>query len=116
MSIGIKWISDYNELKKGIVAAEELAKKTGKDMSSEFAEVKKMRIASFLLLILGITGIASGFLMGKLGSKVAGIIMIASAAIPAIFEPKALIFTFLLIIGGILALIMKPKAGDQAAS
>ena len=97
-ALGMTWLSDLAEYSEQL----ELAEQAGFSVTS-------LRISSYLLLTGLLTGIAGGVLALQRKGKVAAAVLIASAAAPAALEPKALVFTFLLLVAGLLALGAKPK-------
>jgi len=103
--LGVIWFGDLNAAKE-LIAAMGAA---GADTS----EITKLTWATYLLLAGGALGIAGGVLGFKGKGKLASAILIVAAVAPAVFVPKALVFTFLLGVGGIFAFFAKPKT--QAA-
>ena len=99
--LGMKWMGDADSLKGQI----ELARRAGVNM----AELDKMATASYLLIGAMLAGIVGGILamMGK--GKIAALLMLAGAILPAIWAPKSLIFTCLLMLGGIVSFFAKPR-------
>jgi hypothetical protein len=97
----MKWMGDADSLKTSI----EAARKLGANM----AELDKMATASYMLIGAMVAGAVGGILamMGK--GKIAALLMLAGAIVPAIWAPKSLIFTFLLLIGGIVSFFVKPR-------
>lgn len=99
--LGMKWMGDADSLKASIEAA--------RKMGANMAELDKVATASHMLIGAMVAGIVGGILamMGK--GKIAALLMLAGAIVPAIWVPKSLIFTFLLIIGGIVCFFIKPR-------
>lgn len=97
-ALGMTWLSDLAEYGEQL----ELAEQAGISVTS-------LRISAYLLLTGLLTGIAGGVLALQRKGKIAAAVLIASATAPALLEPKALVFTFLLLIAGFLALGAKPK-------
>ncbi|HMG06565.1 MAG TPA: hypothetical protein VK581_13980 [Chthoniobacterales bacterium] len=99
--LGMKWMGDANHLKASI----DFARKMGVNM----AELDKMATASYMLICAMVAGIVGGILafMGK--GKIAAILMLAGGILPAIWAPKSLIFTCLLLLGGIVCFFVKPR-------
>lgn len=54
-------------------------------------------------------GIAGAVMTLKDKGKIGGMLMIVGAVAPAMFVPKSLVFTFILLLGGIVSLMAKPK-------
>jgi len=105
--LGMKWMGDAESMKGQI----ELARKMGVNM----AELDKMLTASYMLLGAMVAGIVGGVLamMGK--GKIAALLMLAGAILPAIWVPKSLIFTCLLLLGGIVSFFAKPRQAAGTA-
>jgi hypothetical protein len=99
--LGWKWLDDANHVK----AMMDVARSAGANM----AELDKTVMAGRMLIGSMAAGIVGGILamMGK--GKIAALLMLAGAIVPAIWAPKSLIFTFLLIIGGIVSFFAKPR-------
>ena len=99
--LGMKWMGDAESLKGQI----ELARKMGVNM----AELDKMATASYMLIGAMAAGIVGGILamMGK--GKIAALLMLAGAILPAIWAPKSLVFTCILLLGGIVSFFAKPR-------
>ncbi len=99
--LGWKWLDDANHAK----AMLDVARSAGVNM----AELDKTVMAGRMLIGSALAGIVGGILalMGK--GKIAALLMLAGAIVPAIWAPKSLIFSFLLIIGGIVCFFVKPR-------
>jgi hypothetical protein len=99
--LGMKWMGDANSLKASIDAA--------RKMGVNMAELDKMATASYMLIGAAVAGIVGGILamMGK--GKIAALLMLAGVIVPAIWAPKSLVFTCLLLIGGIVCFFVKPR-------
>lgn len=103
--LGFKWMSDINANAAILQMAEAMA-----GNSAEVSQFKSLQTAAYLLIGFGVLSIIAAIMVGKLKKISAGILVIA-AVVPAIFAPQSLIFTFLLIIAGILAFFVKdPQA------
>jgi hypothetical protein len=105
--LGWKWLDDANHMKTMI----DVARSAGASM----AELDKTVMAGRMLIGSMVAGIVGGILamMGK--GKIAALLMLAGAIVPAIWAPKSLVFTFLLVIGGIVCFFVKPRAGAGSA-
>ena len=110
-ALGITWLSDYNDYKTEISTVNEMLAGIGSDsdIAKDLKEVETMRNCAYALIACGFIALVAVFLMGKIG-KIAAIIILAAGIVPAIFYLKALAFTFLLVIAGILAFFVKPRA------
>jgi hypothetical protein len=99
--LGWKWLDDANHMK----AAIDLARSAGASM----ADLDKTVMAGRLLIGSMAAGVIGGILamMGK--GKIAALLMMAGVIVPAIWAPKSLVFTFLLLIGGIVSFFAKPR-------
>lgn len=103
--LGMKWMGDANSLKASIDAA--------RKMGVNMAELDKMATASYMLIGAMVAGIVGGILAMMGRGKIAALLMFAGAILPAIWVPKSLIFTCLLLLGGIVSFFAKPR---QSAS
>ena len=99
--LGSKWVSDYNDNKKLIESF------SGGD-SALLKEVNRTKNAGYLMIVFGIAAVGAAVMAIK-KSKISGAVMVAAAVIPAFLAPKALVFTFFLLVAGVLALAAKPK-------
>ncbi len=106
IGLGIKWLSDFDTYNTEIAAIEGL--KSDPDVAQALKDMEKVRNCAYALIVCGIIALVSVFLMGKIG-KIAAVIILACAIVPAIFSPASLTFTFFFIIAGILAFFAKPK-------
>jgi hypothetical protein len=99
--LGWKWLDDANHMKAMI----DVARSAGVSM----AELDKTVTAGRMLIGSMGAGIVGGILamMGK--GKIAALLMLAGVIVPAIWAPKSLVFTFLLLIGAIVCFFVKPK-------
>lgn len=105
--LGMKWLSDANNMKEMVGAARNL----GIDMT----ELDKTITAAYILLGSAVLGIVGGVMAFKGKGKIAGLLMLIGAIAPAIFAPKALVFTCLLLIGAAVSFFAKPAADARAA-
>ncbi len=97
-ALGMTWLSDAAELKEQIAVAEAAGVSVGSIVTAGW----------LLVLALGL-GIAGGVLSLMRKGRIAAPVLIVAAVAPAVFEPKSLVFSFLLIIAGLLALGATPK-------
>src|SRR5581483_4287503 len=100
-ALGIKWLSDAHQMRELIGAAREFGVDTG--------ELDKLIIAAYILLAAMVLGIIVGVLAFKGKGKIAAGLMLVGALLPVVFAPKALVFTFLLLVGGALSLLARPR-------
>lgn len=107
--LGIVWLRDYNTVKSTVDAAIELSRSTGTEVPPEFAELKRLVIAAYLLLAAGAIGIAGGVLTLLGRGKIAGPLMIVAALVPVLLAPKALVFSSILLVAGVVCFLAKPK-------
>lgn len=105
--LGMKWLGDADSM-KGQIA---IARSAGVNM----ADLDKMVTAAYMLIGAMGAGIVGGILamMGK--GKIAALLMLAGAILPAIWVPKALIFTCILLLGGIVSFFAKPRQAAAVA-
>lgn len=115
IGLGVMWEIDVSEATK-------LINETNESMQVDVKtdEVDKIinaeKNGAIALFAGGVISLISVLLIGKL-KKISALLILVSAIVPAIFNPGALIATFLLIIGAILAFFVKPKTqASQAAA
>jgi hypothetical protein len=99
--LGLTWIRDASRMRELVDAARSLGVDTG--------EVDKLVIAAYILLAAMVVGVVAGMLAFKGKGRLAAAMMIMAAIAPALFAPKALVFTFVLLLGGLLSLAARPK-------
>ena len=99
--LGMKWLSDANQQKELLDPARQVGVNMG--------DLDKIVTAAYILIGSMVAGIVGGVLafMGK--GKIAAILMLIAGILPAVFEPKALVFTFILLIGAAVSFMAKPK-------
>ncbi len=111
-ALGSKWYTDYNKYKE---TAESLTTAAGKlgnaEVSASMSEFNTIGHASYALLACGVIGLIASLLVFK-QSKMAAIILVLAAVVPAVFTAKALIATFILFVAGALAFLVKPKMAN----
>lgn len=106
-ALGIIWISDYNDNKELIASVQQTSDELGMD-NPELQELKGLVTAAYVMLACAVVAFITVFLRNKLG-KITGIILLAAGILPAVFETDSLMFTFFIILGGILSFFVKPK-------
>lgn len=97
-ALGMTWLDDAAELQDQIAVAEAAGVSVGSIVT-----------AGWLLVVALGLGIAGGVLALLRKGRIAAPVLILAAVAPAVFEPKSLVFSFLLIIAGVLALGATPK-------
>jgi len=111
--LGSKWLVDYKQNRATI---ESLASAVGGSAGQEaIASIERTHRAAYAMVVLGIAALAASALVFK-KSKAAGGVMIAAAIVPALFAPSTLVFSFLLLLAGIFALVAKQKPAAAPAS
>lgn len=99
--LGLTWIRDASRMRELVGAARSLGVDTG--------EVDKLIVAAYILLAAMVVGVVAGVLAFKGKGRLAAPLMIVAAIAPALFAAKALVFTFVLLLGGLLSFAVKPK-------
>ena len=99
--LGMKWLSDANSMKELIG----FARNVGVDTS----ELDRLVMAAYMLLGSAVLGIIGGVMAYQGKGKIAGILMLIGAIAPAILAPRALVFTCILLVGGLVSFMAKPK-------
>jgi hypothetical protein len=110
--IGAKWLGDAENDAEAIRKIEEYSKaNAGKNavLDQSIAKLNNILRAAYLLVAgcLVAIGIAVALQLKRVQPVVAGSVWIACAIVPAIFEPKSLVFSFFLIIAGGLLLMKR---------
>jgi uncharacterized protein YybS (DUF2232 family) len=108
IGLGIKWLSDYNAYKDEIETLSEFASSSSA-VADSLKEINTLKTTAFVLIACGIIALVIVFLAKKIGTKLAGGIILLTGVIPGILSPSAFIFTFILILGGLLAIFSKPQ-------
>ena len=103
--LGMKWLSDASANQ----ATVELARSMG-----VASDIDKIVTAAYILLGSAVLGIVGGVMAFKGKGKIAALLMLIGAIAPAILAPQALVFTFILLIGGIISFFAKPAADARA--
>lgn len=112
MSLGAKWIFDYNDGQQAIQELQESAKSLGVDASA-LDDIEKYKTDGYILIVCGLVALVSVFLIKKVG-KLTAVIMLLAGIAPAFADPAALIFSFFVILGGVLCFFVKPKLKPAA--
>jgi hypothetical protein len=105
--LGASWLSDYEDSRELIEAAQAL----GADASG----LQSLVIAAYFLLSGLATGIAGGVLAFKHRGRVAAGLMLVSVVGAAIFAPKSLVFSCILALAAVFAFFVKPRAAVRVA-
>ncbi|MBK6917319.1 MAG: hypothetical protein IPH07_07965 [Deltaproteobacteria bacterium] len=99
--LGAAWLTDAAEQSARITQAKALGVDTG-------ALDSIVTAAYVLVLSLGL-GIAGGVFTLRGKGRIAALVLIAAGVAPALFAAKALVFTWLLVLAGLLSLGVKPR-------
>jgi hypothetical protein len=104
--LGMKWMGDLSalgnmsELER--MAAQSIAAAQGQSLN-------KMGAAAFILILGALAGFAGAFFTLKNKFALAGGLLLGAGVFPVLFQPQAVFFTSLLIIGGALAFFKHSK-------
>lgn len=101
-ALGAVWLADA-----AVVEELQLGEEAGVALGS-------IVTAGWLLLLALALGIAGGVLALLRKGKIAAGVLLTAAVAPAIFEPKSLVFSCLLVVAGLLAFAVKPKASGHS--
>jgi hypothetical protein len=104
-ALGAVWLSDAAKYKDQLAQAQALGLDVGSIVTAGYVLV--------LSLVLGIVG---GVMALRRKGTIAAAILIAAGVAPALFEPKALVFTWLLLLAGLLSLGAQPRRSVAMAS
>lgn len=106
--LGMKWLGDYNAAKELVESAAALGVNT--------AELDSyVRGAYALIAGAGIAVVGAVFAL-KWKGKQAAIALLVAGLLPAVFAPKALVFTFFLVLAGALSFKLKTREPSVAAA
>jgi len=108
---GAVWIADYNKSKDDMASLQKIAARDGADdaISRSFEELRNNVKAAYAMVGLGIISLVASFVVFRLAT-ISGLLMLTAVIIPAVLAPKTLLFSFLLSIAGILALLSLRRA------
>ena len=121
IGLGVKLNADYDKYADTIGQLSQLTAQLGQNpnVNDSLKELREIHIVSYALMGLGLLSLIASTIVFKT-PKASGAIMLATAIILAtaimfaIFNPKTLIFSFLLVIAGLLALLSKKKISSTA--
>jgi hypothetical protein len=115
-ALGMYWIGQYNDLQTLITRPDMAAVVEAADMQTQLAAATALMRAAYVLVAGLFLGIGGGVMAVRHQGKVAAGLMLAAPVVAAVLVPKTLIASFLLVLGGVLALMIKPAATDQLAA
>jgi len=105
--LGLNWLGDYNKSRDVIDALAAAG--------TDVAEVKNLGRSAYALLLGSVVSLAAIFMVLKTKGKPAAAILLLAGIVPAVFAPKALVFSFLLVLAGGLAFLVRPKTVPSPA-
>jgi hypothetical protein len=106
--LGMKWLSDIGAMTD---AQRQMAQAMGQG-----DQLQSMGIAGILLLGSLAAGIVGGILVVRGRVLVGGIVMLAGGVVPLLYASQAIIFTAVLIAGGVVALVAHRNESRAAAA
>ena len=99
--LGFKWLSDFGAMTD--------AQRQMAQMMGQADQLQSMGIAGILLLGSLLAGIVGGIMAVRGRLLVGGIVMLAGGIVPLIYASQAIVFTAVLIAGGVVALVAHRK-------
>jgi hypothetical protein len=105
-ALGAKWISDYKQYRATVESLE--------SMGADLSQLESLVQAGYALVLAFVLGLAGGVLALRRQGRLAGGLMLAGPVLAAMFAPQSLVFSSLLIVGGLLAFTI--KSGPRAAA
>lgn len=81
-------------------------------MQTQLAAATALMRTAYVLVAGFFLGIGGGVMAVRHHGRVAAGLMLAAPAVAAVLVPKTLIASFLLVLGGVLALMVKPVVAD----
>ena len=105
--LGMKWLGDIGGLSE--------EQKMAAQMMGQGDELQAIGVAGILLIGSLVAGIAGGILAFRGRMQTGGVLMLAGGIVPLFFAKQAILFTSLLIAGGVIAFLAHRKAVQPAA-
>lgn len=106
--LGFKWLSDFGAMTD--------AQRQMAQMMGQGEQLQSMGIAGILLLGSLVAGIVGGIMAVRGKLLVGGIVMLAGGIVPLMYASQAIVFTAVLIAGGVVALVAHRKAAQVSAA
>lgn len=103
--LGMKWLGDIGGLSE--------QQKMTVQLMGQGEDLQAMGVAGLLLIGSLVAGIAGGILAHRGRLQAAGILMLIAGVAPLFFAKQAVLFTSLLIAGGVVALLEHRKMRQQ---
>lgn len=97
-ALGAVWLSDAAKYKHEIAQAKALG-----------VDVGSIVTAGYVLILSMVLGVVGGVFALRRKGPIAAAILVAAGAAPALFAAKALVFTWLLVLAGLLCLGVKQR-------
>ena len=108
-ALGVTWVSDFYDNQDLIKSMGNLGKQLGSsNLADKIAELQSIRNAGFFLIGGGVLGLVGALISFK-KAKLAGILLLVGALVPALLAPKALVLTSVQVVAGVIALIKARK-------
>lgn len=104
--LGMKWLSDIGALTE--------QQKLAAQMMGQGDQLQTMGVAGLLLIGSLVAGIVGGTLAFRGRLLVGAVVMLAGGIVPLFFAKQAILFTSLLIAGGVVAFIAHRKSVQPA--
>jgi hypothetical protein len=118
--LGYKWMSDAREVRPVLYAMlqnPDFANvASDPEVKPKLQELERLTTASYFLLAAGPLALAGGILAVTGRGNLAALFLLAAAAGPIVFTLKSLLTTSLLLIGGLLSFLVKPRAVKEFPS
>lgn len=111
--LGMRWLGDADKVREAAKLVEDLGLSDNPEVKASLAKASSLVTAAYLLIVGALVAVPAAVVGLKKPeyTKVAGAVLIACAAVPAIFAMKSLVFTFFLVIAG--GLCLKRAAGPM---
>jgi len=111
-ALGMNWIGQYNDLQALMTRPDVAAVVEGGGMQSQIADAADLMRASYVLVVGLFLGIGGALMAVRHRGKVAAGLLLVAPAVAAVLAPKTLVASCLLVLGGVLALTIKPSAAS----
>lgn len=114
--LGMKWISDADKVKEATKLLQSLGGSDSPEVKSAIASANSTVTAAYLMVCGALIAVPAAIVAWKMPAyaKIAGIVLITAAGVPAFFAAKSLIFTFFFVLAGGLCLLVKSPATVNA--
>ena len=109
-ALGMNWIGQYNDLQALITRPDVAAVVESADMQTQIAAATALMRASYVLIAGLFLGIGGAVMAVRHQGRTAAGLLVLAPVVAAALVPKTLFASCLLVLGGVLALTIRPSA------